>query len=222
MKGSSIILILLAAFALAPLRSEAKEDPAAITAKIQAAYEKINDLEADFIQSVKFEDFDKPYVSKGKLYLKKGKMRWDYHEPSRQQIVVEGDRVFYYIPEHKQAIKSRIGGESDSSLPLQLLAGTSRLDQDFHVSIEEEPRSDQSLSLRLIPKSKQTQLTKVIASVAPSLQVEGLIIQKVTLFEQNGNVSTFSFEKMQINKGVSSETFQLKYPKGTEIIDESP
>lgn len=221
MKTLRAIPILLAISILAPLHAEAKEEPAAVAAKIQTAYDQINDLQADFVQSVRFEDFDTPYVSKGKLFLKKGKMRWDYREPSRQQIVVEGERVLYYIPEHKQVVKSRIGGESDSHLPLQLLSGTSRLDQDFQISIEEAPRSDQSISLRLIPKSKETQLIKVIALVVPSPQVEGLIIQKVTLFEQNGNVSTFSFEGMQINKGFSEEVFNLKYPKGTEVI-ESP
>lgn len=221
MKILSVILTLLPLFVLAPLRVEAKEDPAAVAAKIQSAYEKINDLQADFVQSVKFEDFDKPYVSKGKLFLKKGKMRWDYHEPSRQQIVVEGERLLFYIPEHKQLVKSRVGGESDGHLPLQLLSGTSRLDQDFQISLEEEPRSDQSISLRLIPKNNKSQLTKVIATVGPSPQVEGFVIQKVTLFEQNGNVSTFSFEKIQINKGFSEEVFDVKYPKGTEVI-ESP
>ncbi|MFY9227084.1 MAG: outer membrane lipoprotein carrier protein LolA [Blastocatellia bacterium] len=221
MKILSIILTLLTLSVFAPLLVEAKEDPAAVAAKIQSAYDKINDLQADFVQSVRFEDFDTPYLSKGKFFLKKGKMRWDYHEPSRQQIVVEGERLLFYIPEHKQLVKSRVGGESDSHLPLQLLSGTSRLDQDFQISIEEEPRSDQSLSLRLIPKNKQTPLTKVVASVAPSPQVEGLIIQKVILFETNGNVSTFSFEGMQINKGFSEEIFSLKYPKGTEVI-ESP
>jgi len=213
------LALLLAASSFAPFSVEAKEDPAAIAAKIQTAYDKINDLQANFVQTVRFQDFDTPYVSKGKLYLKKGKMRWDYQEPSRQQILVEGDRVLVYIPEHKQVVKSRIGGESDSHLPLQLLSGTSHLDQDFQISIEEETKSDQSLSLRLIPKSKETQLTKVIASVAPSPQVEGLVIQKVTLFEQNGNISTFSFEGMQINKGVGEDVFNLKYPKGTEVID---
>lgn len=221
MKILRTIPILLAILILAPLLAEAEEEPAAVAAKIQTAYDQINDLQADFVQSVRFEDFDTPYVSKGKLFLKKGKMRWDYREPSRQQIVVEGERVLYYVPEHKQVVKSRIGGESDSHLPLQLLSGTSRLDQDFQISIEEEPRSDRSRSLRLIPKNKETQLIKAIAFVAPSPQVEGLIIQKITLFEQNGNVSTFSFEGMQINKGFSEEVFNLKYPKGTEVI-ESP
>jgi len=225
-KTLSIILILLTLSVLAPLRLEAKEDAATAAGKIQKAYDQINNLQADFIQSVKFEDFDKPYVSKGKLFLKKGKMRWDYQEPSRQQIVVDGERLLFYVPEHKQLVKSRVGGESDGHLPLQLLAGTGHLEQDFQISIEEASREeasrpDQSLSLRLVPKNKQSSLTKVIASVAPSPQVDGLIIEKVTLFEANGNISTFSFEKMQINKGFSEEVFDLKYPKGTEVI-ESP
>lgn len=218
-----VILSLLVVFiaAAAPRSAAAKEDPASVAAKIQTAYDKMTDFQADFVQTVRFQDFDTPYVSKGKLFLKKGKMRWDYQEPSRQQILVEADRATFYIPEHKQAVKGRIGGESDSHLPLQLLSGTSRLDHDFQITIEEESRLDKSLSLRLIPKNKETQVTKVIAWVTPSPQIEGLVIQKVILTEENGNVSTFSFEGIQINKGLSEETFTLKIPKGTEII-ESP
>ncbi|MBI3805508.1 MAG: outer membrane lipoprotein carrier protein LolA [Nitrospirae bacterium] len=214
----TLSLFILSLWVTSPRESAAKEDPASVAKKIQAAYDKITDLQTDFVQTVRFQDFDTPYVSKGKLFLKKGKMRWDYQEPSRQQIVVEGETATFYIPEHKQVIKSRIGGQSDSHLPLQLLSGTSRLDQDFQISIEEE-RPDKSLSLRLTPKSKETQVSKVLASVAPSPQVEGLVIQKVTLFEENGNVSTFSFEGMQINKGIGEDLFVLKIPKGTEVID---
>ena len=217
-------LLLIVAF-ISSARSEEKptqERLDQVVAKIQTAYEKIGDLRSDFTQTVRFKDFETPYLSKGRLFLKKGKMRWDYQEPSRQQIFVDGERVLYYIPEHKQIIKSRLGGESDSHLPLRLLAGTGRLDQSFQISFEGEASpSQKSISLRLIPKNGGTQLTHIIATVAPSPSVEGLIIQKVVLYEENGNVSLFSFEGIEINKGLSEDIFNFKIPKGIEII-ESP
>jgi outer membrane lipoprotein-sorting protein len=203
---------------------EGKETPAAeslndIVAKIQATYEKVNDLQADFVQSVQIVDFDTPYVSKGKLFIKKGKMRWDYSEPSKQQIFVEEERFDYYVPEHKQVIRSRIGGQSDSHLPLRLLSGTGRLDQDFQISFEEgSPSSQKSIILRLIPK-KEMALTKIVLTVSPSPEIEGLMIQKVSLYEKNGNISTSTFEKIQINKGISDDLFIFKIPKGIEVIE---
>lgn len=190
-----------------------------IVTKIQTTYEKINDLQADFIQSVQFVDFDAPYTSKGKLFVKKGKMRWDYQEPSKQQIFVDGEKFLYYVPEHRQVIRSRIGGQSDSHLPLRLLSGTGRLDQDFQISFEAGPAALQKpVALRLVPK-KGMELTKIVITVGPSPQIEGLMIQKVALYEANGNVSTSSFEGIQINKGVSDDLFTFKIPKGIEVID---
>ena len=190
-----------------------------IIAKIQTTYEKINDLQSDFVQSVQIVDFDTPYVSKGQLFLKKGKMRWDYREPSKQQIFVDGERFLYYVPEHRQVIRSRVGGQSDGHLPLRLLSGAGRLDQDFQISFEEGSKpASKSIVLRLIPK-KEMELTKIVLTVVPSPQVEGWMIQKVALYEANGNISTSSFEGIQINKGVSDDLFSFKVPKGVEIID---
>jgi outer membrane lipoprotein carrier protein len=190
-----------------------------IIAKIQATYEKINDLQSEFVQSVQIVDFDTPYVSKGQLFLKKGKMRWDYREPSKQQIFVDGERFLYYVPEHRQVIRSRLGGQSDGHLPLRLLSGAGRLDQDFQISFEGESKPAQkSIVLRLIPK-KEMELTKIVLTVVPSPQIEGWMIQKVALYEANGNISTSSFEGIQINKGVSDDLFTFKIPKGVEVID---
>ncbi len=199
--------------------TSAQENLNDIVAKIQITYERINDLQSDFVQTVRIVDFDTPYISKGKLFIKKGKMRWDYHEPSKQQIFVDGERFLYYVPEHKQVIRSRVGGQSDTHLPLRLLSGTGRLDQDFQISFEEgSPSGQKSTLLRLVPK-KEMGLTKIVVTVIPSAQMEGFMIQKVALYEVNGNISTSSFDEIQINKEVSDEMFVFKIPKGIEVID---
>ena len=203
----------------------AKEDPGGdlgqVVSKIQTTYEKLKDLQADFVQTVRFKDFDTPFVSKGKLFLKKGKMRWDYREPSQQQIFVEGEKVLYYIPAHQQVIQSRIGGESDSHLPLQLLTGTGRLEQNFEISMQKTaPSSPKEVSLRLVPKKAGT-LTEIIATVFPFPSPEYWIIKKIVLYEQNGNISTFSFEEIELNKEIPESLFVFKIPKGIEMI-ESP
>lgn len=198
-----------------------EENPDEIISKIQTTYEKLKDLQASFIQTVVFKDFDTPFVSEGKLFLKKGKMRWDYQRPSLQQIFVDGEKVLYYVPEHKQAIRSRIGGESDSHLPLQLLSGTGRLDQTFKTSVQGGALSQKEVTLRLVPKEKKSTLTQIIATVIPFPSIEGWIIQKVVLYEENGNVSTFSFNGIEMNKEIPDTFFEFKVPKGVEVI-ESP
>jgi outer membrane lipoprotein carrier protein len=189
-----------------------------IVAKIQRTYEKMEDFQSEFVQTVEIVDFDVPYVSKGQLFVKKGKMRWDYREPSKQQIFVDGERFLYYVPEHKQVIRSRVGGQSDTHLPLRLLSGTGRLDQDFQISFEEGSSPQKSIMLRLIPK-KEMAVTKIVLTLSFSPEIGGLMIQKVALHETNGNISTSSFEGIQTNKGVSDDLFIFKIPKGVELIE---
>ena len=190
-----------------------------IVSKIHETYEKIVDLEADFVQTVEIQGFDTTYVSTGKLYIKKGKMLWDYVEPGKQMIYVNGGGFQFYVPDHKQVIRSKIGGQSDAHLPLQLLSGLGKLDQDFKVSFEiEAPKPGEAARLKLIPK-KNMGLNQIVLTVIPSTQVDGLVIDQIVLYEKNGNVSTSVFEKVKINKGLRDTLFDFKIPEDVEVID---
>ena len=80
-----------------------------IVKKIQARYEKTKDLQADFTQKTKIEGFTTPVVSSGRVYIKKpGRLRWDYVEPSAQEIYVNKDDVRMYVPEHKQVLVGKL------------------------------------------------------------------------------------------------------------------
>lgn len=196
------------------------ENLAQIVTTLQDTYQRINDFQAKFDQAVEFKDFENQYVSKGTLFLKKGRMRWDYTEPSLQQIFVQDDKFLYYIPEHQQAIISRLGGQSDTHLPLQLLAGTGKLEQEFQVTLEEGTTPGRPpYSLRLTPKKPKMGLTKLVATLSSTPHMEGLIIQKIVLFEENGNISTFKFDNIQINKGFKDDVFSFKIPKGVDVIE---
>ncbi|HET6370135.1 MAG TPA: outer membrane lipoprotein carrier protein LolA [Nitrospiria bacterium] len=88
---AGIIIFFSSPSAAGPLKEPLNE----VVQKTQDAYEKVRDIEADFTQKVVFKDFDTPFTSAGQVYLKRGKMRWDYKEPSKQQIFVEDEKVLY-------------------------------------------------------------------------------------------------------------------------------
>ena len=220
-KTAAPALIALSLLA-APGSVRAEEERGAvktIVAQIHATYEKIDDLEADFVQRVDILDFNIPYVSKGTLFIKKGKMFWDYREPSKQQIFVDGGGFLYYVPDHKQVIRSRVGGRSDSHLPLKLLSGRSHLDQDFDISFDiEPPQVGESPRLRLVPKQPMG-LIKIVVTLAPSPEIGGWIIKEVVLHEKNGNVSTSTFSGIKINQGLKDALFAFEVPEGIEVLD---
>jgi outer membrane lipoprotein carrier protein len=185
------------------------------SASLRKSYEKISDLQADFVQTLYFADFDTPSISRGQLFLKRGKVdgkiRWDYQKPERFQIFTDGETVQQYIPEHQQVLQSQIGSDA-GAVAFRLLAGMKGLENDFQVTAVDDR------TLQLIPKAKTTGFRQIDVIVAPFPAVDGEIIQSVTLHEENGNVTTFVFDQIRVNSGLKESIFKFSPPKGTEII----
>jgi outer membrane lipoprotein carrier protein len=191
-----------------------------VVRNIQAAYENTSDWKAEFQQVTRIEGFDSPITSRGKLYIKKpNKLRWDYSEPNRHQIMVNEGTIWIYTPELNQVIVSPFAEISDSQLPLHLLSGVGRLDQDFTVQWADpaKPRPQGVPALTLIPKDPQTGLTQLRMEVDP----ESYFITRLTLFEANGNESRFQFAQIRNNTGLKDRFFIFTPPKGVVVV-ESP
>jgi outer membrane lipoprotein-sorting protein len=76
-----------------------------VVKQLQARYEKTKDLQADFTQKTIIEGFERPITSSGKVYIKKpGRLRWNYLDPSVEDIYVNRDDIKVYVPEHKQVL----------------------------------------------------------------------------------------------------------------------
>jgi outer membrane lipoprotein carrier protein len=198
------------------LAEAVKESQTEVVQKIESAYDKLQDIEAGFTQKILFKDFATPFISKGAVYLKPGKMRWDYREPTHQQIFVDGEKVLYYVPEHQQVVKSNLALEADSHVPIHLLSGTTRLSKDFDIALQEEEK--EMRRLELVPKDPNMKTVKIEIEVsAPSY-----LIQKVTLHESNGNRSVFDFSDMRVNRGLKDSVFTFAIPKGVEVVEQPP
>lgn len=222
MQNSSRVLILVMGLFVASwtdLQARAEEDLTGIVTQLQSRYEGLGDLEADFAQNTQFKGFSTTLRSKGKFYLKQGKLRWDYLEPSKQQIFVNGDQVLFYVPEHQQVIKTRLSVELDSQVPVRLLAGTGQLDKDFNIRWQDEtkPRTaGGAYLLSLTPKTPATDFTEIIIEVDP----KDFMILKITLQEPGGNTSTFQFAGIKTNRGVKDRLFNFDIPKGVVVVEQ--
>lgn len=216
MRGKRIIILSSLLFLLSWGQEALGEELQDLVSKIQARYEEITDLRADFTHTTSFRGFTTPFTSTGKFYIKKGgKMRWDYQNPSTQQIFVDGNAVLYYIPEHKQVIKTELSQETDSQLPLHLLAGTTRLSQEFDISFEETDTQKEAgvHLLRLIPRG-----TGGPQKILIEVEAHSLLIRLVSLFEPNSNISTFRFSQLETNVGLSDDLFSFTIPKGVDVV----
>lgn len=98
------------------------EEVQALVKKVDARYLGIQDLQASFTQETQIEGFDSRLSSSGRVLLKKpGLLRWDYENPSVEQILVDGDQVMWYVPEHQQVVQGNLTQMASSKAPLTLL-----------------------------------------------------------------------------------------------------
>ncbi|MEK6576496.1 MAG: outer membrane lipoprotein carrier protein LolA [Nitrospirota bacterium] len=212
------IFFLSLALTLTSTFAKAGESLQSIVKKVQARYEATSDFKAEFEQKTQIKGFTTPIVYKGRLYIKKpGMLRWDYSEPSKHQIYVNNEKVVYYIPEHKQAMTGLLSEDSGTETPTHLLSGLAKIDQDFDVSFEEdgEEKKDMGPRLRLIPKDKRTEISKIVIELEPKRSY----IIRLTIFEKTGNSSTFNFTKIEANTGLKDDLFVFTPPKDVEMVD---
>ncbi len=186
---------------------------------LQQRYETLQDLEADFVQITRFKGFETSITSKGKMYLKKGKFRWDYLQPEGEQIFMDGDRIMLYVPEHRQVIKTRLDTEFYSQVPVRLLAGGARIRQDFTIRWKDEknprtPKGDYLLMLQ--PKKPAAGFTEIEMAVDASRH----IIRRLRLTEPGGNSSDIEFSNARINAGLKDRIFDFKIPEGVVVVDQ--
>lgn len=192
-----------------------------LVGQVDDRYAKTQDLQGTFTQETIIEGFESGFKSTGQFYLKKpGLLRWDYLEPSKEHIYVDGDAVMMYVPEHQQVVKGTLTQIAASKGPLALLLGVGKLSQQFTVleSPEAANGAQELPDLTLIPKpdgDTAPTIKKIILELFP----DSYLIQTITIFEISGNISRVRFADIQMNQGLSTDLLKFTVPQDVVVID---
>lgn len=192
-----------------------------VVKQLQARYEKTKDLQADFTQKTTIEGFDRPITSSGKVYIKKpGRLRWNYLDPSVEDIYVNLDDVKVYVPEHRQVLVGKLTQMAASKAPLELLLGAAKLGESY--DIEPTPGKGRGVGgirlLTLLPKSQDGEAGRPLQRIVLEVFPKTYFIRTVTLYEMSGNVASFEFSSLQSNIGLGDAFFDLKLPADVEVV----
>jgi outer membrane lipoprotein carrier protein len=200
---------------------QARKEVREVMKRLQARYEKTKDLQADFTQKTTIEGFERPMTSSGKVYIKKpGRLRWNYLDPSAEDIYVQGDDVKVYVPEHKQVLIGKLTHMAASRAPLELLQGAAKLDASF----DAEPTPGKSRGVggirlvTLVPKSHDAEAHGTVQRIVVEVFPKTYFIRSLSLHEVSGNVSNFEFSSLQSNIGLDDDLFVPKFPPDVEVV----
>ena len=216
------LIPLLAAGYVAPASAASQAQPArlelpAVVARVQSRYDQAKDFQAHFTQTYSRSVVGRVSVSAGQVHFKKpGRMRWDYDKPEARMFLSNGQFLWLYEPEEKQAFKQDL---KTSQLPgaLAFLMGRGRIADEFEVTWSNDTRfgrpDDYRLSLR--PKQPQSPNKSIVFVVDPG----DFSVRESVLTDQQGNANHFVFSDLTINAKVSDEVFRWSPPAGVRVVD---
>jgi outer membrane lipoprotein carrier protein len=189
-----------------------------VAALVQARYDRIRDLEAEFEQTtysvtLGTGSVGSPEPSRGRvIFAKPGKMRWSYEHPEPSLVVSDGVTLWLYNVGLKEASRLSVTEGYLTGAALQFLLGEGRLLKEFAVAARGCGSGE--VELELVP-------------VAPaSYDRLGLVAQEgtgeivsTTIVDLFGNQTRISFENLRTNLDPPAKTFVFDVPPDAEVID---
>jgi outer membrane lipoprotein carrier protein len=184
---------------------------------LEAAYGKLNDLKAEFDQTAFNKSLNQSIPAQGTVYLKKGgKLRWEYADPTPQQIVSDGKTLWIYTPALSQVnvgpAPEALAGPAGS-----FLTGLGKVREHFGVRFlnPAEPRDkDGNVVLDLTPKQPLPTMTRLILSLDP----RSWDVRRAVVYDQFENTVTMQFRKTTVNTGLADSLFTFVAPKGVATV----
>ena len=184
---------------------------------VEAAYGRMNDLKAEFSQSSFNKSLNQTIPAQGVVSLKRGgKLRWEYSEPTKQEIVSDGKTLWVYTPSLNQ-VNTGPAPEALSGPAGSFLAGLGKVREHFTVRFlnPAQPRdADGNVALDLTPKQPLPTLSRLLLSVDPK-QWE---VKKAVVYDQFENTVAMRFTKTAMNSGLSDKLFTFVPPPNTAVV----
>jgi outer membrane lipoprotein carrier protein len=181
---------------------------------LQAKYNKITSLSAEFSQ-IHTERGQRERRENGRLLLKKpGKMKWNYMSPEEKLFISDGKYLFEYVKADNYATRSTVADSEDLRAPFAFLLGQGNLRREFRriEFAKESPLKADNKVLRMLPKHLQDFEELLIEFDPFSFEMYRLSIVKA-----GDERSDFIFSDIRENVSAPSAEFVFKAPPGVEV-----
>lgn len=210
MRSIKSSIITAAVLVLIPLASFAAELEF-IVLRLEDKYNNISTITAEFTQETVSKAFGTRHVSTGTVYLKKpGKMRWMFFSPTRDELVSNGAKVWFYQQDLSQVVEESVG--PSGNIATNFLSGVVNLRRHFLLKLTSETES--SYVIELTPTVPQTAARKI------SLEIDrfDMSVQRTVVEDLFGNITTVTFSNVFPNAAISDSFFEFKVPPGVRVL----
>lgn len=186
--------------------------------KVQAWADRIPGIDARFEQTTQQVALaggkpPPPATSSGRVrFSKPGRMRFDYEQPQRGQVVSDGRELWIYDAEAGEVQHLQASAEYLNGAALQFLMGEGKLLESFEVHAEH--CGDETVDLDLVPRVDATYERLGLRVRRASGEVLA-----TTLHDLFGNETRIRFEGVRSDRAPESALFRFEVPDGVEVVE---
>ncbi len=166
-------------------------------------------IHSDFLQEKHLSFLEQPIVSKGEFYFKKEKkLRWEYIDPFKYLIVLNGDKVI--IKDEKKTNQFDVASnkifKEVSEMLSRLLRGEILNDEKDYEQAYFEGTSE--YLVRLSPKKEEVK--EMIDVIELYFDKTNHSVVKVNIQEKSGDYTLITFENTVFNEAIADEKFVVQ------------
>lgn len=202
----SVVLIVLSAWVLTPCAAA----HAGGVERLQAFLVNTQSLRADFVQTVLPRSGRAQLSSSGRIALQRpGKFRWQIEKPFPQLMVGDGQKIWLYDPDLKQATHRKMD-QAIGSTPAALLAGGRSWQKAF--SLKELGEQEGLEWVEATPKNTDSGFTRI------KLGFAGMELRVLETQDHFGQTTRLNFLRIEQNPNLPSDLFKFTPPAGVDVL----
>lgn len=192
-----------------PLSSHAEQTA---TERLNAFVNEVTVFQAKFEQTVLDSSGALMEQAEGDFMLSRpGKFRWNYDMPYPQQIVADGQRIWFYDEDLEQ-ITVQSQDETLADTPAGLLSGRTLPEAEYTLT---NLNSNDGLAwVELTPKQEEANYQ----SIRLAFNAEGL--QQMVMVDAFDQRTRLRFSQVKINPTLAEDVFVFTPPEGVDVVGE--
>lgn len=223
-KMISYLLLAFCLLSIAQPVSAQEIDLVDVVEKLQSTYENAGNIVAEFSQTTSMKFSPRIRQGTGKMiFLKPGRMRWDYITPDYQVLISDGETISMYFEKSNQMMISNAKEYLQSDVTYSFFAGTGDILKDFDI-VAPDFENDQlnTYLIKLIPKATHPQVSFMHAWVTEGT----FLIEHLRIVDHFDTVTELYFTDITIdadyygNRKIKEDLFYFTPPANTEIIEQ--
>ncbi len=211
--GLFFIIPMLAAAAMA-----ADESDKDLTDRLNAHYQKVDSLRADYEQVTESQALGGPQkitfrdVSTGVLqFMTPNQIRLDQETPRKEILLSDGKTGWWYIPDENKAYKYMQAQSGALNAISEIFSGKGKLTDSFKINVLRKNRDE--VLLRLSPLAVGNDFEYLDAGFVP----DTLVLKSLTIAYLTAQNTGFTFTNVQEGAKVDKAVFRFSPPQGTQI-----